>query len=89
MALNKDLLAKGLREPVQLISREVVAVSQCSASLCSSLVFAVDEVLAVAELWAPGVAHVGPDARAFAIRSAVHAVITPHVGQVIDTASAL
>jgi len=89
VALNEDLLAQGLREPVQLVSREVVAVSLCSAPLCSGLVLAVDEVLAVAEQWAPGVAHVGPDASAFAIRLPVHAVINPHVGQVIDTASVL
>ena len=66
MALSEDLLAQGLGEPVQFISREVVAVSLCPAPLCSRLVPAVDEVLAVAELGAPGVAHVGPDARACA-----------------------
>ena len=84
-----DLLAQSLWEPVQLVSREVVAVGLCSASLCNSLVPAVDEVLAVAELWAPSVAHVGPDASAFAIRLPVHAVINPHIGHVIDTASVL
>ena len=92
MALNtyvKYLLAQGLREPVQFISRKIVAVSLCSAPLCSGLVPAVDEVLAVAELGTPGIAHVGPDASAFAIWSAVHAVINPHVGQVIDTASVI
>ena len=50
MALNEDLLAQSLGEPVQLVAREVVAISLCSASLCSGLVPAVDEVLAVAEL---------------------------------------
>ena len=89
MALNEDLLAQGLREPVQLVSREVVAVSLCPAPLCSGLVFAVDEVLAVAEFGVPGVALVGPDASAFAIRLPVHAVINPHVGQIIDTSSVL
>ena len=89
MALSEDLLAQGLREPVQLVSRKIVAVSLCPAPLCSGLVFAVDEVLAVAEHRAPGIAHVGPDASAFAIRLSVHAVINPHIGQVIDTASVL
>ena len=89
MALNEHLLAESLKEPVKLVARGVVAVSLCPASLCSRHVFAADEVLAVAELWAPGVAHVGPDARAFAIRLPVPAVINPHVGQVIDTSSVL
>ena len=92
MALNADvnyLMAQSIREPVQLVSREVVAVSLCSASLCNRLVPAVDEVLAVTELWVPGVSHVGPDPSVFAIRSAVHTVINPHTGQVINTASAL
>ena len=89
MALNEDLLAQSLGEPVQLVSREVVAVSLCPAPLSSGLVLAVDEVLAVAELWAPGVSHAGPDASVFAIRLPVHAVTNPHVGQIIDTASVL
>ena len=89
MALNEDLLAQSLREPVQIISRKIVAVSLCPAPLCSGLVPAVDEVLAVAELGAPGAAHIGPDASACAIRLPVHAVINPHVGQVIETASGL
>ena len=88
MALNEDLLAQGIGESVQFISRKIVAVSLCPAPLCSGLVLAVDEVLAVAEFGAPG-AHVGPDASAFARWSAVHAVINPHVGQIIDTTSVL
>ena len=89
MALNEYLIAQSLGEPVQLVSREVVAVSLCPAPLCSGLVLAVDEVLAVAELGAPGVAHIGPDASPFAIRLPVHAVINPDKGQLMDTASVL
>ena len=89
MALNEDLLAQGLGEPVQLVAREVVAVSLCPAPLCSGLVPAVDEVLAVAELGAPGVAHVGPDACALAIRPPVHAMLYYDVGHTNNTASVL
>ena len=50
---------------------------------------AVGEVVAVAEIGVPSVAHVGPDACAFAIWPSAPAIINIDKGQVVDHASVL
>ena len=66
-----------------------MAIGLCSASLSSSFVPAVGEVVAVAEIGVPSVAHVGPDACAFAIWPSAPAIINIDKGQVVDHASVL
>ena len=55
------LFAQSLWVPVRLVNIDVVGVGRRSTMLCTRLVIAAHEVLAIAEFKVPSVAHVDPN----------------------------